>query len=684
MSFTDSALADKLADIFQSKIRGKYSYVDLIDKMPARNARNIIVDYDDIIFDDDITDTMYASPDRVLAAMSRAVKEVLQLRFPAYAEKIRQDLRVRLMNYPVERSLRTINSETIGRIVCVSGMVVRTSEVKPLAKELTFRCEDGHPTLIIIGNKMSVKEPLVCADKNCKNKEFEVIPEESRFIDYQLARLQELPEDLPPGQLPHYLDVVLKNDLVNNARPGDRIVLTGIVRIEQEVMPGTPRNQSPLYRLRIDGNNIEYLGGHGQKTSRKIERESISKKDIEKIKKLSEDPDIYNMLIRSFAPHIHGHEIIKESILLLLAGSIQKERDDGSKVRGDINVFLVGDPGTAKSEMLKFCSRIAPRGLYTSGRGSTAAGLTAAVVKDKSGMLMLEAGAVVLGDQGMVSIDEFDKMKDEDRSALHEVMEQQTASIAKGGIVATLNARTSILAAANPIYGKYDTYKNITENIKMPIPLLTRFDLIFIIRDIPTAKRDDLIADRIIENHATVIDSTKAPVESEFLTKYLTYAKKLNPKITQEAKDAVKEYYLKMRNIEDAEMLTVTPRQLEGIIRLATARARVMLRSTVTKEDAERAIFLIETMLKDAGIDVNTGEVDPGVLQGKPKSEISRMHMFFDILKSMGPDPVTEADLSAELEKTGKFGMGEIDIFIQKMCKEGIIYEAKPGCWSKA
>jgi replicative DNA helicase Mcm len=243
------------------------------------------------------------------------------------------------------------------------------------------------------------------------------------------------------------------------------------------------------------------LSGRGSKTDRKIGREEISPEEEKMIKSLSRSSDVYQKLIDSFAPHIQGQSLIKEAILLLIVGSNQRLLGDGSKIRGDINVFLVGDPGTAKSEMLKFCARIAPRGLYTSGRGSTAAGLTAAVVRDKTGIMMLEAGAVVLGDQGLVSIDEFDKMKPEDRSALHEVMEQQSASIAKGGIVATLNARTSILAAANPMYGKYDPFKNITENVNLPIPLLTRFDLIFVVRDIPTKERDESIARHIIQRN---------------------------------------------------------------------------------------------------------------------------------------------------------------------------------------
>ncbi|MBT4327609.1 MAG: minichromosome maintenance protein MCM, partial [Candidatus Nitrosopelagicus sp.] len=493
---TESALSGYVKEFlleFKDE-KGNFRYVDNIDNMMPSKSKFINVDYNDLVLHPDIESVFNESPDSILEAFSRAIKEILQERFPKYAKKIEHEIRARIANYPVQRSLRQINAEVIGKITSVSGMVLRASEVKPLAKELVFVCPEGHRTDVILGHGLSLTSPVQCSNPKCNHRELGVEPESSRFIDVQFVRLQELPEDLPPGQLPHYLDVTVKQDLVDNARPGDRVVLTGIVRIEQEKMSGVSKASSPLYRLRLDGNNVEFLGSKKDKSSRKIQREEISQEDEKMIKSLSKSPDLYQQLIDSYAPHITGHEVVKESILLLMAGSTQRELQDGSKIRGDINIFLVGDPGTAKSEMLKFCVRVAPRGLYTSGRGSTAAGLTAAVVRDTNGIFMLEAGATVLGDQGLVCIDEFDKMKAEDRSALHEVMEQQTASISKGGIVATLNARTSILAAANPMYGKYDPFKNITENVNLPVPLLTRFDLIHVIKDKPSKERDTKIA----------------------------------------------------------------------------------------------------------------------------------------------------------------------------------------------
>ena len=664
---------------------GSFRYVEEIDQMMAKQIKYIVVDYNDIVSQKDIEVKFNTEPDEILYAFSHAIKNILEERFPDYAKKIADDIRVRIANYPIQRSLRQINAEVIGRMTSVSGMVVRSSEVKPLAKNVVYKCAAGHLTEVPLERGLNIYTPSKCSQEKCANRDLRIDPEQSKFIDFQIVRLQELPEDLPPGQLPHYVDVTIKQDLVDNARPGDRIILTGIVRIEQEQITGT-RIHSGLHRLRIEGNNIEFLGGRGTKNSRRSEREEISPEEEKIIKSLAKNPDIYERLVNSFAPHIQGHSLIKESILLLIVGATQRILQDGTKVRGDINVFLVGDPGTAKSEMLKFCARIAPRGLYTSGRGSTAAGLTAAVVRDKTGIMMLEAGAVVLGDQGLVAIDEFDKMKPEDRSALHEVMEQQSASIAKGGIVATLNARTSILAAANPMYGKYDPLKNITENVALPIPLLTRFDLIFVVRDIPSKERDRNIAQHIIGLHKKTTSDTRSLIDIDIFTKYLAYCKKSDPSLTPEAEEKILDYYMKMRNVESEEMITFTPRQLGGLIRLATARARLLMKDQVDGEDADRAIFLIQSMLEDAGVDVNTGKVDLGVLQGRPHSEVSKLQLFMDVLKSLEGDnktPVEEKLFVKELAKTTKFTEEEARNFIRRMLREASIYESKPGHYNR-
>ncbi|MEW5840549.1 MAG: minichromosome maintenance protein MCM, partial [Thermoproteota archaeon] len=622
-------------------------------------------------------------PDEMLQAFNEAALSILREINSDYEQEIHDKIKVRIGNYTVQKGLRDINADLIDKLVSVSGMVVRSSEVKPLAKKVAYKCTNCNAVTESELKGLVLKKPLKCSA--CGEKELDMDPENSIFIDFQMVRLQELPEDLPAGQLPHYVEVTVMGDLVDQCRPGDRIMLTGIIRIEQEQL--APQVKTSLFRLRMEGNNIEYLGGRaGSKDTRTVERIAISAEDEKQILNIAAKPDAYEKLVASFAPHIYGQEVIKESILLLIVGSVTKKLEDGSTRRGDINVLLVGDPGTAKSEMLKFAAKIAPRGLYTSGRGSTAAGLTAAVIRDKSGIMMLEAGAVVLGDQGLVCIDEFDKIKPEDRSALHEVMEQQTCSVAKGGIVATLNARTSILSAANPMYGKYDPYKNITENVNLPVPLLTRFDLIFIVRDVPEKDKDNLIASHILEIHKDVEHAAKPAIDIDLFSKYLAYARNREPVLTQDAIDIIRSYYMDMRRAESEGMITVTPRQLEGLVRLATARARLLLKDRVEGEDAKRAIYLVDQMLKTAGVDVNTGKMDVGVLYGKPQSEVSKQKLFMEVFNGLaGSDnnPVEDKALVAELVKTSRFTEEEARTQINKFSREGRIYERSPGHWVK-
>jgi replicative DNA helicase Mcm len=665
--------------------QGNYKYFERINHMMALGSTSAIVDYIDFdTFSPGLGKEITHSPDEMLAAFNSAVLTILSEIHPDYAEEIVDRIKVRIGNYSVQRTLRDINADVIDKLIGVSGMVVRTSEVKPLAKKIGYRCMNCNTINEAQLKGLLLKKPAKCV--NCAERELEMDPEHSIFTDFQLVRLQELPEDLPAGQLPHYVEVTVMGDLVDQCRPGDRIILTGIVRIEQEQI--SPQIRTSLFRLRMEGNNIEYLGGGvGNKDSRTIERLSIRSEDERQIIGVAGKPDAYDKLIASFAPHVYGHEVIKESILLLIVGSVAKKLSDGSTRRGDINVFLVGDPGTAKSEMLKFASKIAPRGLYTSGRGSTAAGLTAAVIRDKSGIMMLEAGAVVLGDQGLVCIDEFDKIRPEDRSALHEVMEQQTCSVAKGGIVATLNARTSILSAANPMYGKYDPFKNITENVNLPIPLLTRFDLIFVVRDTPESEKDSRIASHILEIHRDADRATQPAIDTALLSKYLAYAKQTEPSLSNEAMDIIKEYYMKMRNVETEGMITVTPRQLEGLVRLATARARLLLKDSVEAEDADRAIYLVQRMLETAGMDVNTGKVDLGVLHGKPHSEVSKLKLFIEVFNALaGEDKndVSERNFIDELIRTGKFSEDEARTYLRKAMQNGQIFERKAGFYAKA
>ncbi|MCP8309130.1 MAG: minichromosome maintenance protein MCM, partial [archaeon] len=646
---------------------GKLKYRARLSQMVSIGSKSLVVDFEDLLMHNlDVANRLQNEPDDIIPSFIKATYEALRAENPDYAERIRKDIQVRIRNLTDKLSLRRITTEHLDKLVSVNGMVVRASELKPLALEAAFRCTKGHITKIPQSG-IILRKPSRCSEANCKSIKFELDMKSTVFIDYQIIRLQELPEELPPGQLPQAFDVSLQGDIVNTARPGDRVVLTGIMRAEAEYSQSAGKLR--LFRSRIEGNYVEVLG-------KEPEFIQITKEEEELIHSMASQPGAYERLIESVAPAIHGFETQKEAILLLVTGSPQRVMPDSTTIRGDVNVLLVGDPGTAKSEILKYTARIAPRGLYTSGRGSTAAGLTAAVVRERTGMMMLEAGAVVLADQGVAAIDEFDKMRTEDRNALHEMMEQQTVSVAKGGIVATLNARTSILAASNPILGKYDPYRNIADNLNLPIPLLTRFDLIFVLRDIPDRAKDEQLARHVLELHRKGEYVTAPPIDSNLLRKYIMYAKKIQPILTKEAEEKILEYYLEMRKIGSEFMITVTPRQLESLIRLATARARIMLRDKVTEEDAIRAISLMRRMLETVGVDVKTGKIDLGVLHGRPLSERTLLETALDIFKTLeGPqkNPVEGRAFIDELVKTKKFTQEDAQRMLQTLNRSGQI-----------
>ncbi|MEM4312137.1 MAG: minichromosome maintenance protein MCM [Nitrososphaerales archaeon] len=658
-------------------LKGSLKYRERLSLAAAENKKSLVVDFDDLLsFNIDLANRLIKEPDSILPAFDMASYQALRYTNPDYAEQFKRDgFKVRIRNLPEKLSVRQVGSKDIDKLVSVSGMVVRTSELKPLMVRAAFRCLGYNHLSYVKQTGTLLKKPTLCPE--CNDKRLELDVKSSEFIDYQILRIQELPEELPPGQLPQSFDVGISGDVVGLAKPGDRVIVNGIVRTDPEFAFKT--SSSRLFRLRIEGNYIEILG-------KELELFELTKEDEEEIKKLALNPNIYERLIQSIAPSIHGYETQKEAILLQLVGSPQLTLPDGVTLRGDINILLVGDPGTAKSELLKYVVRVAPRGLYTSGKGSTAAGLTAAVIREKSGVMMLEAGAVVLADQGIACIDEFDKMRPEDRSALHEAMEQQTVSVAKGGIVTTLNSRTSILAAANPVFGKYEPRKNITDNINIPIPLLTRFDLIFILRDIPDRPRDEKLARFLLEQHRKGTYPIEPLISFDMLRKYIAYAKRINPSLTKEAEDKLLEYYLQLRGSMSDDMISVTPRQLESLIRLAKARARLFLRDKVTEEDALRSISLMRKMLETVGIDVKTGKVDMGVLHGKPLSERSQLMIAVEVFKNLeGPqkNPVEDKVFIQALVDTKRFTEEEAKRMLRNLIISGQIYESKPGYYNK-
>jgi len=659
--------------------RDEVKYEQAISEMAVKGQKSFVIDFKDLYaYDPDLARVTLEAPGDHLPQFNIAAFQKLRIRDPAYADQIR-GVNVRFRALPAETALRRIGAEHISRLVMVSGIIVRASNVQPFILKAAFMCGQCGETILLDQTDQFLKTPRECP--SCSSRRgFELIPKESVFIDSQRLTIQERPEELPPGQLPRQINIELKDDIVDAVRPGDRASLTGTLNLlRRQSRGGTLR----VFDFALEANNVDVSG-------REMELLEISDEDEAAILELAEDPWVHRRILHSIAPSIFGYETIKEAILYLLFSGVSKELPD-VRIRGDINVLLVGDPGTGKSQMLGFASRIAPRGILTTGRGSTAAGLTAAVVREGgTGSFILEAGALVLGDKGVCCIDEMDKMRDEDRGAIHPAMEQQVVSIAKGGIVATLNARTSILAAANPTLGRYNPYQTIAQNISLPVTLLSRFDLIFILRDTPEADKDFQRAEQILRLHMTAGSPETAPLDMDFLRKYISYSRRVDPIITEGVVEAFRDYYVKMRTASleggEASAVSITARQLESLVRLAEARARVHLRNEVTLEDAEAAIALMQRSLEQVGIDVETGEIDIDILYtGKPRSLQLQLQKVLQVISEMEriEGQVRDDDLYETLMADHSISRTEAARLIQVLMRDGTIYSPRPGYYRR-
>jgi DNA replication licensing factor MCM5 len=423
------------------------------------------------------------------------------------------------------------------------------------------------------------------------------------FIDEQKLKLQESPEEVPTGEMPRSIELSVERYLVDKCPPGTRVEVMGISSLAG---PGTSRSGAPTMRLpylRVVGININTEG------SGRVSR-NYSPAEEEEMQRLARDPRIYEKLASSIAPQISQDNTsdIKKALACLLMGGSRKVLPDGVRLRGDVNVLLMGDPSTAKSQLLKFVERVAPIGVYTSGKGSSAAGLTASVVKDSKGEFYLEGGAMVLADGGVICIDEFDKMRENDRVAIHEAMEQQTISIAKAGITTVLNSRASVLAAANPIFGRYDDLKGIDENIDLMSTVLSRFDCIFIVRDIRDVERDKKIARHVLGVHinAAIEGNSHTPdIDAATLKKFVGFCRdRCAPRLNDEAAAMLSGQYVHIRSgvrqslrerPNEAQVIPITVRQLEALVRISESLAKMRLSAEATPTDVEEAIRLFKT-----------------------------------------------------------------------------------------
>ena len=648
-------------------------YEDEIHKLKNKGNYTLIIDFQNLVaFDPELADALLEDPDEIIRAFELAIENVSET----------DNFRTRFVSLPKSQfsMIRNIRSSNINRLIVLEGIVRQSSDVRPQVTAARFECPSCAHTITILQIESKFKEPSRCS---CGRRGgFRLVYKD--LVDAQRLVIEEVPEALEGGEQPKRLSIFLKEDLVEpkmekRTTPGSKIRIVGIIR-EIPVMLKTGA-KSTRFDLAMDANSIEPV-------DESFEDLETSEEDETAIKEIAKSPNVYQKFINSIAPSIYGHDKVKEALVLQLMGGVQKVREDGTKTRGDMHILLVGDPGSGKSQMLTFISKVAPKARYVSGKGASGAGLTAAVVRDEflKGWA-LEAGAMVLANNGYCVIVELDKMTTEDTSALHEAMEQQRISISKANIQATLRTQTTVLAAANPKLGRFDPYASIASQIDLPPALINRFDLIFPIRDIPSREIDEKIASHVLQLQQRP-EKLTTEISSDLLRKYISYAKiRIKPVLSDAAIDEIKDFYVELRNKgqvgdEGIKPIPISARQLEALVRLAEGSARVRLSKKITREDARRSIELLKHCLMQVGFDYETGEIDiDRITTGISTSQRSRIVTIRELIKeleiTLGRNIPIEDIVAAAADK--KIDEAQVEESIERLKREGEIFEPKPG-----
>jgi replicative DNA helicase Mcm len=657
------------------------NYLEELMRVANNGERAILFDFLELSkFDPEIADLALDEPDEIIKATELAITNF-------DLPKDHKEINARFFNLSDENKIliRNIRAEHINKLLMMEGTVRQKSDVRPQVTSARFECPSCGNVMNVLQLDSKFKEPNRCG---CGRKgKFRLLNKE--LVDAQGIVLEEATTDLEGGEQPKRMNILLKKDLVSpisekKTNPGSSIRIIGSVKEVPIILRSG--GQSTKFDLIIEANNVEAL----EEDYTNIQ---ITEEDEKELFEIAAHKDVVNNLATSFAPGIYGHDKIKEALLLQFVGGVRKERTDGVPTRGDIHVLLIGDPGAGKSMLLKRAHVVAPKARYVSGKGVTGAGLTASVVKDEflSGW-SLEAGAMVLANKGIVMIDEMDKMSKDDTSAMHEALEQQSVSISKANIQATLRCETTVLAAANPKFGRFDPYETIAKQIELPPTLINRFDLIFTIKDLPDEEKDERLAGFILRLHASPTDQ-KAPIETDLLRKYLIYCRqKMKPQLTNVAIEELKNYYIKMRGSGSGEeggvkSIPISARQLEALVRLSEAAAKLRLSPEVKKQDAKKAIAMLHYCLEQVGLDPDTGKIDiDRITTGITTSERSKIINVKEIITRLEGEldnkiiPIEE--IVAKAEEKG-LSEDDVDEAIQKLKRSGDLFEPKKGHLSK-
>lgn len=621
-------------------------------------------------FSPSLTESLIEAPEETIALLETALEESGLVKSP----------RIRFTDLPKTSyiKIREIRSKHLDQFLWVDGIVRQASDVRPQVVNAKFECPNCGAILSVMQIDRKFREPSRCTCGWKSN--FKLVSKE--MVDVQRLVIEESPDGLEGGEQPRRINVFLKEDLVDpkmeeRTTPGSKIKIFGVLK--EVPVPLQTGAISTRYDIAVEANNIIPL----EESFADI---NISDDDLKEILEIAASENLFKKLSSSIAPSIWGFEKIKEAVLLQLFGGVKKLKSDGGSTRGDIHVLLVGDPGVAKSVLLKFNSTIAPKGRYVSGKAATAAGLTAAVVKDEflKGW-SLEAGAMVLSNKGTVCIDEIEKMSEQDRSAMHEAMEQQSVSISKANIHATLKSETTVLAAGNPKLGRFDPYTPIPQQIDISPALLSRFDVIFVIRDMPNKAQDEAIASHVLQEHQQEV--VRDTIDPKLLRKYIAYARnRKKPKLTDGAVAEIKDFYVKMRNQtvnvdSGIKPIPITARQLEGLVRLSEAHAKMRLSDNVESQDAKKAIELLKMSLMQTGYDEETKTYDiDRVTTGITSAKRNKILMVRETIAQL-ESKLGKLIPMEELEKSIADKMTPIDLeeALNQLSKSGDVFRPKKG-----
>ncbi len=677
MGYDQKELIRKFRKLYE---KDEYSsqIADIISEVHGK--KSIVIDYGELSeFDPEMAEILPDDPEFIIRAAEDALFEHIRETY----DTERKGLHARFHTFPPSSkvSIRALRSEHVGKFVVIEALVKKASEVRPKLIEAAFRCSVCEEVHLYPQGEGRISEPLFCkgCDRGRNETRFKLVPHRSVFVDEERLEVQELPEKLEGGQQPQRIIALAEDDMAGQLAPGDRVTIYGILKAVPR-MRGNIKSTTFDFRLQVN---------YVEKENKEYSEIEPDEEDIAEIEKIAHSDNVMDIVVGSIAPTVQGLPEVKKALALQLFGGVSKEMPDGTHIRGDIHTLLVGDPGTAKSQMLRYMSDLSPRGVYASGKSASAAGLTAAAVKDEGGdgRWTLEAGALVMADGGIACIDEMDKMSKEDRSSMHEAMEQQTITVVKAGISATLKSRCALLGAANPKYGRFSGSDEIFSEIDLPAPLISRFDVIFIMRDEPNKERDASIAEHILKGHR-IGEKRKAGIEmdeqemkehrsvlnKDFLKKYVSYAKRKNPVMTDEAMAAIKRYYLKTRaksNKNEGKTVAITARHLEALIRMTEATARIRLSDVATQEDAEEAIAIMDYYLSKVlkyDIDMQwTGE------SSRKRSTRKTVAMVMDELFKE-KDRISFEEIWELVESRG-VSKEDLEETLQKMKRSGEIYE---------